>query len=90
MCVSSNGFHLTSDQIARLANLAQQAGKSLPDVFDDAIAAYHPQRASQPVMSDESFFDAASRLVFVGCIKDTPVDLSTNKRHMEGFGQRES
>jgi predicted DNA-binding antitoxin AbrB/MazE fold protein len=35
---------------------------------------------------DESFLEAASRLGFVGSIKGTPPDLSTNKRHMEGFG----
>jgi len=36
---------------------------------------------------DESFFDAASRLGFIGCIKGTPPDLSTNKKYMEGFGK---
>ena len=35
----------------------------------------------------ESFFDAASRLGYIGCIKGTPSDLSTNKKHMEGFGK---
>jgi predicted DNA-binding antitoxin AbrB/MazE fold protein len=34
----------------------------------------------------ESFFDAASRLGFIGCIKGTPRDLSTNKKYMKGFG----
>jgi hypothetical protein len=41
-----------------------------------------------PVDDGESFFDAASRLGYLGCIKGTPVDLSTNKKHMEGFGNR--
>ena len=40
--------------------------------------------------SGESFFEAASRLGFIGCIKGTPPDLSTNKKYMEGFGKRES
>lgn len=44
--------------------------------------------ASSPV-DDEgaSFFDAAARLGFIGCIKGTPSDLSTNKKYMEGFGK---
>jgi hypothetical protein len=88
MSVSSNGFHLTADQIARLTNLARETGKPLPDVLDEALAAYHPQAATESTSDSESFFDVASRLGFVGCIKGTPADLSTNKRHMEGFGQR--
>jgi predicted DNA-binding antitoxin AbrB/MazE fold protein len=35
----------------------------------------------------ESFYDAAARLGYVGCIKGTPGDLSTNKKYMEGFGK---
>jgi predicted DNA-binding antitoxin AbrB/MazE fold protein len=33
-----------------------------------------------------SFFEAASRLGYLGCLKNTPPDLSTNKQYMEGFG----
>lgn len=43
--------------------------------------------ASSPASGEaESFYDAASRLGFIGCIKGTPPDLSTNKTYMEGFG----
>lgn len=35
----------------------------------------------------ESFFDAASRLGYIGCVKGTPPDLSTNKKYLEGFGK---
>jgi predicted DNA-binding antitoxin AbrB/MazE fold protein len=34
----------------------------------------------------ESFYDAASRLGFIGCVKGAPSDLSTNKKYLEGFG----
>ena len=43
-----------------------------------------------PDLGEESFYDAASRLGFVGCITGTPPDLSTNKKYMEGFGKRDS
>lgn len=33
-----------------------------------------------------SFYEAAKKLGVVGIVKDGPVDLSTNPRHMEGFG----
>lgn len=41
----------------------------------------------EAVIEDESFFDAATRLGFIGCIKNTPSDLSTNPKYMEGFGK---
>ncbi len=41
-------------------------------------------------VSEESFYDAASRLGVIGCITGTPHDLSTNKKYMEGFGKRDS
>jgi predicted DNA-binding antitoxin AbrB/MazE fold protein len=42
--------------------------------------------ATEP--DSESFFDAANRLGYLGSIKGTPPDLSTNKKHMKGFGKR--
>jgi hypothetical protein len=48
-----------------------------------------PDATPQPDGPDgESFFDAATQLGYVGCIKGTPSDLSTNKKYMEGFGKR--
>ncbi len=35
----------------------------------------------------ESFYDAAARLGFLGCIKNMPSDLSTNPNYMDGFGK---
>jgi predicted DNA-binding antitoxin AbrB/MazE fold protein len=43
--------------------------------------------APPPDAKGESFFEAASRLGYIGCIKGTPPDLSTNKKYMEGFGK---
>jgi hypothetical protein len=39
--------------------------------------------------AEESAFDVASRAGLIGCIKGaprSPTDLSTNPKHMEGFG----
>ena len=38
----------------------------------------------------ESFYEAASKLGFIGCIHGTPHDLSTNQQYMEGFGKNGS
>ncbi len=40
--------------------------------------------------SEETAFDVASRAGLIGCIKGaprSPTDLSTNPKHMEGFGR---
>ena len=36
--------------------------------------------------SIETVFTAMSRLKLLGCVADGEFDLSTNPRHMEGFG----
>jgi hypothetical protein len=87
MSMPSNSFDLTPDQIARLASLAQTTGKPIPEVLDDALAAFYPEANCGGPLEGESFLDAGKRLGFVGCIKNTPPDLSTNKSYMEGFGQ---
>jgi hypothetical protein len=41
-------------------------------------------------VAEESAFDVASRAGLIGCIQgapDSPTDLSTNPKHMEGFGR---
>jgi hypothetical protein len=41
-------------------------------------------------VAEVSAFDVASRAGLIGCIKgapDSPTDLSTNPKHMEGFGR---
>lgn len=90
MSITPDGFQLDPDQIARLSSLAAEMGKPLPVVVNDALAAYHPEQVTQSVPTDETFFDLASRLGLVGCIQDTPADLSTNPKYMEGFGQGDS
>lgn len=89
MSIAPDNFDLTADQMARLAHLAKEAGRPVPEVFDAALAAYRPP-ATQPGFAGESFYDVASRLGLIGSIKGTPPDLSTNKLYMEGFGQRDS
>jgi hypothetical protein len=40
--------------------------------------------------AEETAFDVASRAGLIGCIKGasrSPTDLSTNPKHMEGFGR---
>ena len=36
--------------------------------------------------SEPTFFELLDEVGLVGCIKDAPSDLSTNPKHLEGFG----
>ena len=42
----------------------------------------HPSK--KPTETPASFLDAAKE--YLGCLKDCPPDLSTNKRYLEGYG----
>lgn len=84
---------LDSSQQAELLRLAAQTGKPWSLVLSEALASYRAQECSaqpQNGISDESFFDAASKLGLIGCLEGGPTDLSTNPAHMEGFGRRGS
>ncbi len=48
-----------------------------------------PTRTSQATAAEETAFDRLERAGLIGCLKGapgTPTDLSTNPKHMEGFG----
>jgi hypothetical protein len=54
------------------------------------LAAKGKQAAPAPANAEESAYDLASRAGLIGCIKSepgSPTDLSTNPKHMEGFGR---
>ncbi len=54
-----------------------------------ATAGKRPARAAAMLDAEETAYDVAGRAGLIGCIKGaprSPTDLSTNPRHMEGFG----
>jgi hypothetical protein len=75
---------LSADQMRRLArelesNMAEAARKRRA-----------PAKAPAGQDAEETAFDVASRAGLIGCIKGaprSPTDLSTNPKHMEGFGR---
>jgi predicted DNA-binding antitoxin AbrB/MazE fold protein len=48
-----------------------------------------PEAESDAKETDPTFFDLLDEAGLIGCIKDGPADLSTNPKHMEGFGKSE-
>ena len=86
MSVTPDQIQLSAEQKRRLAELAEQTGKSWEEVLSDALRSYGSQHGGGN--GDHSFHDAATRLGLLGCVQGGPADLSTNPQHMEGFGER--
>jgi hypothetical protein len=75
---------LSPDQMRRLLRELQSrmTGKGKP------TAPAQPSGAQEA--DEETAFDVASRAGLIGCVKGapgSPTDLSTNPKHMEGFGR---
>jgi len=70
---------LSPDQMRRLAR-----------ELESKIASTGKPAAPAAVDAEECAFDVASRAGLIGCIKGaprSPTDMSTNPKHMEGFGR---
>src|SRR3972149_3931917 len=85
---------LTPQQRKRLALLAEQTGKDWTELVDDLLDAAPLALHGQPAVATEpngqafpekSLYDVLSERGILGCF-DGPTDLSTNPKHMEGFG----
>lgn len=81
-------MQLTSQQQETLAKLAAQSGRPWQDVLEDALASLDRRAQSTNGAATETVHAAMTRLGLLGCVGDAPADLSTNPRHMEGFGSR--
>lgn len=85
MATDPNSISLTADQLQALAEAADRTGQPWPIVFSTAISQFHPPVARNG--GGGSAFDHFQRAGLIGAWKDGPDDLSTNPRHMEGFGE---
>jgi hypothetical protein len=75
-------LQLEPEMEKRLAEAVDATGQTKEEIVQAALAAYLPS-GKQPA----SCLELARQLGVLGCSKDGPKDLSTNKRHMEGFGR---
>ena len=93
MAIDPTEIDLTTQQRMRLALLAEKTGKDWTKLVDDLLdaaphALRHPQalQINGGAFLEKSLYDVLSERGILGCF-DGPTDLSTNPKHMEGFGE---
>jgi Arc/MetJ-type ribon-helix-helix transcriptional regulator len=84
------GLYAREDDVIRdaLIRLRQLMPKGAPTPGKSAKRATSAAQATAD--AEETAFDVASRAGLIGCIQSaprSPTDLSTNPKHMEGFGR---
>jgi len=82
MATDPKDVQLTEEQREFLAAKADKTGKSVSDLVDELLVT-QPRREAK---EGRSFFDVLKEHGMVGTMQG-PGDLSTNPKHMEGFGE---
>jgi hypothetical protein len=76
--------------LSSLNALSPEQLATLRRELDTKLASSSSQtRAGQVTPTEETAFDRLEKAGLIGCLKGTPgtsTDLSTNPKHMEGFG----
>jgi len=83
MSTARISVRLESTLHQRLLKLARAQGRSESELVREALSDWLD--AQPPV---ESCYDVAQRTGLIGAAKGLPRDLSTNRRHFEGFGKK--
>jgi hypothetical protein len=82
---------LDHDFEQRIREYATASGDSPREVLRRAFEQYARSRpiAGTPPIRARTIFDELNEAGLIGCVDDPslPRDLSTNKKHMEGFGR---
>jgi metal-responsive CopG/Arc/MetJ family transcriptional regulator len=65
-----------------MENLSELTGRTESDLVREAIGEYLSRHATMPTC-----YDLAQQFGVIGCVTSGKGDLSTNPKHMEGFGQ---
>ena len=73
---------------ALASETGRNPGELLRDLVHEALAERRRNGQAHPSDEDESLYSALNRQGLIGCVEGLPADLSTNPKHMEGFGRR--
>ncbi len=84
MATDPREIHLTDEQCKCLAERSEETGRPWPELLEEVLAKIPPPRSTEN--KERSLYDALNERGLIGSITDAPADLSTNPKHMEGFG----
>ncbi len=65
-----------------IESLSEATGRTESDLAREAIEEYLVRHAAMPTC-----YDLAYQAGLIGCMKSGQVDLSTNPKHLDGFGK---
>ena len=74
---------LDAEMRRRLEMFSDLRAKTPSDVVREALSGYLPSGDQ-----DRSCYDLARDQGLVGAVRNAPRDLSTNRKHLRGFGRR--
>ncbi|MDC0934751.1 hypothetical protein OAS39_00590 [Pirellulales bacterium] len=88
MATDPQDIQLTGSQRRLIAELADQTGKPWPELLEEVVGRAKPSVATTSNgKSGRTLYDAFAEKGLIGCIHSGTGDLSTNPKHMEGFGK---
>jgi hypothetical protein len=89
MVTDPQDLQLTDAQREFLVKVAEEQGRPAQELLADLLSpARLPRWSGTREPTVESAHDLGQRLGLFAALEDGPTDLSTNPRHMEGFGTR--
>ena len=74
-------IRVNADMHRRIEKAAEHMGVNESEVIRRTLQSHLPRTGDKP-----SVYDVLKKMGAVGCAKKLPNDLSTNRKHMEGFG----
>ena len=84
MATDPSEIHLTDEQRKLLAKRSEETGRPWSELLEELLAKIPSSRGNEA--EGRTLFDALNERGLIGFMKDGPGDLSTNPKHMEGFG----
>ena len=84
MAADPREIHLTDEQRKLLAKRSEETGRPWSELLKEVFAKIPLPRSSET--KGRTLYDALNDRGIIGSITDAPSDLSTNPKHMEGFG----
>lgn len=89
MAKEDSTIRLGDEELRLLKEWSGRVGKPVEELLGQVIrdSATKLEGSSESGRPNSSFFEKLERKGLVGCLAGGPTDLSSNPKHMEGFGE---